>query len=155
MILTELSPAPDFTAESEAGPISLSDFSGRRVVLYFYPKDNTAGCTAEACNFRDNMERISGLGAVVVGVSPDPPAAHRKFRAKYGLNFRLVSDAAKTVCELYGVWAEKSLYGRKYMGVERTTFLIDEQGIIRRVWRRVKVAGHVAEVIAALESSAE
>ncbi len=138
--------APDIATAD----ISLRDVGGSWVVLYFYPKNDTAGCTAEACDFRDNMQRLTGVGAVVVGVSPDSAKSHEKFRGKYGLNFTLVSDPDKEICLRYGVWVEKSMYGRTYMGVERTTFLIDPNGIIRRVFPKVKVRGHVDEVLRVL-----
>lgn len=136
-------PAPDITTAE----ISLHDVRGSWVVLYFYPKDDTTTCTVEACEFRDNMHRLTSVGAVVIGVSPDSATSHQKFRGKYDLNFTLVSDPDKAICQSYGVWAEKSMYGRKYMGVERTTFIIDPSGNIRRVFAKVKVKGHVDEVI--------
>ena len=125
---------------------SLSDFKGSRVVLYFYPKDNTSGCTAEACNFRDNMNRVSSV-ATVVGVSPDSIKSHKSFKEKQGLNFVLLSDTDKLLAEKFGVWKEKSMYGRKYMGIERSTFVLDKEGNIEKEWRKVKVAGHVDEVL--------
>jgi peroxiredoxin Q/BCP len=144
--------APDFTALTDGGAqLTLSLLKGKAVVLYFYPKDDTSGCTAEACDFRDNMERLTALGAVVVGVSPDSVQSHDKFKQKYNLNYALVSDENHEVCERYGVWVEKSMYGRKYMGVERTTFLINDKGILVREWRKVKVAGHVEDVVQALQ----
>lgn len=124
----------------------LDDFKGGRVVLYFYPKDNTSGCTQEACNFRDNMNRISALAAVV-GVSPDSIKSHKTFREKQGINFILLSDTEKLLSEKFGVWKEKSMYGRKYMGIERSTFILDKDGNIEKEWRKVKVAGHVDEVL--------
>jgi len=145
------SKAPDFTAETDSGEtISLKDFRGKKVVLYFYPKDDTTGCTKEACDFRDNFARLKRAGAVVLGVSPDPVKKHVKFKEKYDLPFTLVSDPDKTICGLYDVWKEKSMYGRKYMGVERSTFIIDENGKIAAIWRKVKVPGHVDEVLEAL-----
>ena len=146
------SKAPDFKAETDKGEtISLKDFRGKQVVLYFYPKDDTTGCTKEACDFRDNFARLKKAGAVVLGVSPDTVSKHVKFKEKYDLPFTLVSDPDKTVCGLYDVWKEKSMYGRKYMGVERSTFLIDEHGKIKALWRKVKVPGHVEEVLGALK----
>ena len=125
---------------------SLSDFKGSRVVLYFYPKDNTSGCTAEACSFRDNINRLTSL-ATVVGVSPDSIKSHKSFKDKQGINFVLLSDTDKLLAEKYGVWKEKSMYGRKYMGIERSTFILDKNGNIEKEWRKVKVAGHVDDVI--------
>jgi peroxiredoxin Q/BCP len=130
--------------------VSLQSFQGKKVVLYFYPKDDTPGCTNEACLFRDNMDRVRGKGAEVLGVSVDSVESHRKFRAKYSLNFSLLSDEEKKAVAAYGVWKQKSMYGRTYMGTERTTFIIDEQGIIRNIFAKVNVKGHVDEVIAAL-----
>lgn len=140
--------APDFTAPITGGePLHLKDLRGSWVVLYFYPKDDTSGCTAEACDFRDNMARLKRAGIAVIGVSPDPVKAHDKFAAKYELPFPLVSDADHAICESYDVWKEKSMYGRKYMGVVRTTYAIDPKGVIRHVWPAVKVPGHVDDVL--------
>lgn len=140
--------AHDFTLPSDEGDeVSLADFRGRKVVLYFYPKDNTSGCTTEACEFRDLTPRFRDLDAVVLGVSPDSVASHRKFRDKYDLSFPLLADEGHEVADAYGVWKEKSMYGRKYWGVERSTFLIDEQGVVARVWRKVRARGH-AEAVA-------
>jgi peroxiredoxin Q/BCP len=148
--------APDFTASLDGGgSLTLSDMRGKPLVLYFYPKDDTSGCTAQACDFRDQMEYIASLGAAVVGVSPDSQKSHDKFKKKYDLNFALVSDESHEICERYGVWVEKSMYGRKYMGVERSTFLIDASGRVAREWRKVKVPGHVAEVVSALQELAQ
>jgi len=133
-------------ADGEEKEFSLNDFKGRRVVLYFYPKDNTSGCTAEACDFRDNLNRLTKY-AVVVGVSPDSLKSHRLFWEKQGLNFILLSDPDHRLAEFFGVWKEKSMYGRKYMGIERSTFILDESGAIVKEWRKVKVKGHVDEVI--------
>jgi peroxiredoxin Q/BCP len=142
--------APDFTLPTDGdGSITLSMLAGKKVVLYFYPKDDTSGCTAEACAFRDSFPDFDGAGAVVIGISKDSVAAHDKFKKKHALPFLLASDANSAVCEKYGVWVEKSMYGRKYMGIERSTFLIDEQGTIRGVWRKVKVPGHAAAVLQA------
>ncbi len=144
--------APEFTASADGGQtLALKDFLGKTVVLYFYPKDDTSGCTAEACDFRDNMERLTQAGAVVIGVSPDSVKSHDKFKEKYALNFALVSDEDHSICEQYGVWVEKSLYGRKYMGVERSTFLINAEGVLVQEWRKVKVSGHVEEIVRVLQ----
>jgi thioredoxin-dependent peroxiredoxin len=142
--------APAFTLPADGGgKISLKDFKGRPVVLYFYPKDDTSGCTAEACAFRDALPDLSKVKAEIVGISRDSVESHDKFKQKYGLTFPLVSDEDGKVCEAYGTWAEKSMYGRKYMGIERSTFLIDGKGIIRNVWRKVKVPSHAEEVLKA------
>jgi len=141
--------APDFDMPGDDGQITLSALKGKTVVLYFYPKDDTSGCTSEAKAFTEAADDFAAAGAVVVGVSKDTPASHARFRAKYGLAPRLGSDAQGDVIERYGVWVEKNMYGRKYMGIERATFLIDGTGVVRRVWRKVKVAGHAAEVLAA------
>lgn len=142
--------APDFTMPADGGrTVSLAALKGRPVVLYFYPRDDTPGCTTEACGFRDAMPDFSGLDAAIVGVSRDGVAKHDRFKAKYALPFSLGADESGAVTEAYGVWVEKSLYGRKSMGIERSTFLIDRGGVIRGVWRKVKVRGHVDEVLAA------
>ena len=142
--------APDFKLPTDGGgSVSLKALRGKPVVLYFYPKDNTPGCTAEACGFRDNLPKFSRLKAQVIGISRDSVKSHDKFKAKYELPFTLASDEEGKVCEAYGTWIEKSMYGRKYMGIERATFLIDAEGVVRNVWRKVKVAGHVEEVLAA------
>ena len=144
--------APAFKLQDQDGiTVKLSEFIGKNVVLYFYPKDLTSGCTQEACDFRDALEDFNGLNAVVLGVSPDPVKLHKKFVEKHGLTFQLLSDESKEVLEKYGVWKEKSMYGRKYMGVERTTVIIDGTGKIKKIFPKVKVAGHVAEVQAALK----
>jgi peroxiredoxin Q/BCP len=150
--MTEVgSPAPDFTAHTDGDEtLSLRALHGKKVVLYFYPKDDTSGCTAEACDFRDNMEQLAIADTVVIGVSPDSVKSHDKFKQKYNLNYTLVSDETHEICEKYGVWVEKSMYGRKYMGVERTTFLINEKGVITHEWRKVKVPGHVNDVLKVL-----
>ncbi len=153
MALEVGTPAPDFTSrisDSEP-PITLESFKGKWVVLYFYPKDDTSGCTAEACDFRDNMERITAKNTVVIGVSPNDMKAHGKFTEKYNLNFLLLPDTETTICTNYDVWKEKSMYGRKYMGVERTTYVIDGEGIIRHVFPKVKVPGHVDAVLKTLD----
>ena len=142
--------APDFTLPTDgAGSVTLSKLSGRKVVLYFYPKDDTSGCTAEACGFRDAFPDYGGRGAVVIGISKDSVASHDKFKKKHGLPFILASDTGGDVCEKFGVWVEKSMYGRKYMGIERATFLVDATGVIRGVWHKVRVPGHVGEVLQA------
>lgn len=142
--------SPEFTLPTDGGgTVSLSDLRGRKVVLYFYPKDDTPGCTKEACGFRDAFPDFSEIDAVVVGISKDSVAKHDKFKAKYALPFTLASDGDGSVCEAYGTWVEKSMYGRKYMGIDRATFLIDQDGILRAEWRKVKVPGHVDEVLAA------
>jgi peroxiredoxin Q/BCP len=143
--------APVFSGTDENGKtISLKDLKGKKVVLYFYPKDNTTGCTAEACDFRDSYSRIKRKGVVLLGVSPDPEKSHQKFIEKYDLPFPLIADTEKTIANAYGVWQEKSMYGRKYMGIVRSTFIIDENGKIMAVFPKVKVAGHVDEVLEAL-----
>ncbi|MFO1085869.1 MAG: thioredoxin-dependent thiol peroxidase [Reyranellaceae bacterium] len=145
--------APDFTAPTDGGKkLKLSDLRGKPVVLYFYPKDDTSGCTAEACGFRDALPDFSKVKAQIIGVSKDSVARHDKFKAKYDLPFPLVSDEDGKICEKYGTWIEKSLYGRKYMGIERATFLIDKAGTIAKVWHKVKVPGHVAEVLEAVKA---
>ncbi len=142
--------APGFTLPADSdSEISLSAFKGKKVVLYFYPKDDTPGCTKESCDFRDNLER---LNAQIIGISKDSPKSHDKFKAKFDLNFPLVSDESGAVCEAYGVWTEKSMYGRKYMGIERATFLIGEDGKILKIWRNVKVPGHVDEIMEAIDA---
>lgn len=144
--------APSFSLKNQNGEtVKLSSFKGKNVVLYFYPKDDTSGCTAEACNFRDELPSFSGLDAVVIGVSPDSVESHKKFADKYNLPFMLLSDEDKAAAELYGVWKEKSMYGRKYMGVERSTFIIDREGKISKIFRKVKVPGHNSEVLEALK----
>ncbi len=143
--------APAFSGPTDGGgKVSLKDTKGDWLVLYFYPKDNTSGCTAEACDFRDSMERLAAQDVRVIGVSPDSPKSHDGFAAKHDLNFTLLSDQDKKVLEKYDVWKEKSMYGRKYMGVVRTTYLIDPKGKIVHVWEKVKVKGHVDDVIAVL-----
>jgi peroxiredoxin Q/BCP len=143
--------APLFTLEDDQGrKVSLKDFVGFPVILYFYPKDLTPGCTTEACDFRDAAPKWKRRKAQVLGISRDSVASHAKFRDKHGLNFPLLADVDGKVCEAYGVWKEKSLYGKKFMGIERTTFIIDGKGVIAHVFRKVKVAGHVDAVLAAL-----
>ena len=144
--------APDFDLETDSGRVRLANLKGKAIVLYFYPKDDTTGCTAEAIAFSEAAADFEKAGAVVVGVSKDTAKSHGKFRGKYDLKVELGADTEGEVVERYGVWVEKSMYGRKYMGIERATFLIDREGAIRRVWRKVKVAGHAAEVLAAVKS---
>jgi thioredoxin-dependent peroxiredoxin len=145
--------APDFTLPTDGGgKVTLSKLRGQKVVLYFYPKDDTSGCTAEACGFRDTLPKFDKVEAAVIGVSRDSVASHDKFKKKHDLPFTLVSDEDGKVCERYGVWVEKSMYGRKYMGIERATFLIDEKGVVQGVWRKVKVTGHVEAVLAAAKA---
>jgi len=145
-------PAPEFSLQDENGAVrSLSEFRGHPLVLYFYPKDDTPGCTTEACNFRDDYSQYLQAGITILGVSPDSPTSHARFKAKYGLPFPLLADAEHKVCELYEVWGLKKKYGREYNGVFRTTFLIDEFGRIIHVFNNVKPAGHSAEVLAALK----
>jgi peroxiredoxin Q/BCP len=141
--------APDFNLPSDDQEQSLSnkDFQGKRLVIFFYPKDNTPGCSQESCDFRDLNSVFQDLNTQIIGVSKDSLKAHEKFRDKKNLNFPLLSDENSTMCEDYGVWKEKSMFGRKYMGIERTTFLVDEKGIILKIWQKVKVAGHVDDVL--------
>lgn len=146
-------PAPDFTMPTDGGgSVTLSALRGKWVILYFYPKDDTSGCTKEACGFRDQLPDFTGADAVVIGVSKDSVASHDKFKAKYELPFTLASDKEAGVAEAYGVWVEKSMYGRKYMGLDRATFLIDPEGVVKQVWRKVKVTGHVEAVLKALKA---
>lgn len=151
MIPEEGVEAPDFMLLDESGEaVTLSKLRGKKVVLYFYPKDDTPGCTAEACGIRDEFPRFESRGAVVLGVSPDDPESHTKFRAKYALPFTLLADTEHEVAEKYGVWVSKKMHGREYMGVDRTTFLIDEAGRIERIFRQVKPAEHTQELLLAL-----
>jgi peroxiredoxin Q/BCP len=150
---TEGSIAPDFALPADGGStLTLSSLRGRIVVLYFYPKDDTSGCTREAIAFTQLKPEFDALDAVIVGMSPDTAAKHDKFKAKHDLSVTLVADEDKTALHDYGVWVEKSMYGRKYMGVERSTFLIDREGRIARVWRKVKVAGHAEDVLEAVKA---
>jgi thioredoxin-dependent peroxiredoxin len=143
--------APTFSLQSGDGStINLKDFRGKKVVLYFYPKDNTSGCTKEACSFQENLSALKKKGAILLGVSSDGVGSHAKFATKYDLSFPLLSDEEKKTIKAYGVWKEKSMYGRKYMGIERTTFIIDERGTIAHIFPKVKVDGHVKEVLAVL-----
>jgi thioredoxin-dependent peroxiredoxin len=150
-MVEEGKPAPDFELTSDSGQkVKLSDFRGRPIVLYFYPKDDTPGCTKQACGIRDDYRSFEERGAVVLGVSPDEESSHVKFKEKYGLPFTLLADPSHAVSEEYGVWVEKAFAGKKYMGVERSTFLIDSRGDVAKVMRRVKPDTHAAEVLAAL-----
>ncbi|MEM0908644.1 MAG: peroxiredoxin [Pseudomonadota bacterium] len=151
--VVEGSPAPDFTLPGDNGSeIALSGHRGAPVVLYFYPKDNTSGCTKEAQAFNELFGEFEALGAVIIGVSPDSAASHDKFKAKYELSFPLAADEATEVAQAYEVWKEKSMYGKKYMGVERSTFLIDKDGNIAKAWRKVKVPGHAEAVLEAVKA---
>ncbi len=144
--------APSFTAPTDAGDaISLSDYAGKTLVLYFYPKDDTPGCTKEACGFNENLAALKKLKTAVIGVSKDSVASHQKFKEKFGLEFPLISDTDGKICEAYGTWMEKSMYGRKYMGIDRATFVIGPDGKIAALWRSVKVTGHIDAVIEALK----
>lgn len=140
--------APEFSLIGDNGEkISLKDYKGKKVVLYFYPKDMTSGCTQEACDFRDSIKKFEKKNSVVIGVSPDDTKSHDKFKDKYGLPFTLLSDETKEMLNDYGVWQEKSMYGRKYMGVVRTTFIIDEKGKIKKIYDKVRVPGHIEEIL--------
>lgn len=157
--ITEQQPAPDFTLPAvgsddvvKEGRVHLQDLKGRTVVLYFYPKDDTSGCTKEACSFRDANHEMQKRGVVVLGVSPDNVDSHKKFAEKYGLPFPLLADTDTSVSRLYGVYGEKSMYGRKYLGVFRSTFLIDKSGTVRKVWSNVKPDDHANEVLATVEA---
>ena len=151
--LTVGAKAPDFNLPGDSAEmLSLAQLVGEKIVLYFYPKDDTSGCTQEAIDFNGMKAQFSKAGARIIGVSPDAPKSHDKFRAKHGLEFTLLSDESKTMLEAYGVWAEKSMYGRKYMGVERTTYLIDANGKIAKIWSKVKVPGHAQEVLEAAQN---
>jgi peroxiredoxin Q/BCP len=145
--------APDFSVLDDSGKrIKLSDYKGKKVVLYFYPKDDTPGCTREACSFRDGLNAVSKLGAVVLGVSADSVESHKKFKEKYQLNFPLLADTDRTIVEDYETWKEKMNYGKTYMGIERTTYIIDETGKISHIFPKVKVDQHYDEVVAALKA---
>lgn len=147
MTVTVGQPAPAFTVETDEGPRSLDDYKGKRLILYFYPKDDTSGCTNEAQQFRDEYLRFTVNKAEILGVSKDSIASHEKFRAKHSLPFPLAADTDGSLCETFDVWKEKSMYGKKFMGVERSTFLIDENGNVARIWRKVKVSGHIKEIL--------
>ncbi len=152
--VTEGSPAPDFTLQGADGPVRLADFAGKPLVVYFYPKDDTSGCTKEAQEFTALAADFAKAGVVLLGVSKDSPASHAKFTAKYDLTVPLASDPEGTMIEAYGSWVEKNMYGRKYMGIDRSTFLIDASGKLARIWRKVRVPGHAAEVLKAAQSLA-
>jgi len=153
--LNEGDPVPDVTLEAMDGKrISPADFGGNKLVLYFYPKDDTSGCTREAQDFSALAGEFEKAGVWILGVSKDAAKAHAKFTEKYGLKVPLASDTDGTVCEAFGTWVEKSMYGRKYMGIDRATFLIDRDGVVKRVWRKVKVPGHAAEVLKAAQELA-
>lgn len=146
--------APEFELPANNGQrVKLSDFKGKKVVLYFYPKDMTPGCTTQACDFRDKHTEFESLNAVILGVSTDSLKRHEKFIDKYSLPFLLLADEDHAVCEIYGVWKEKSMYGKTFMGIERSTFLIDEEGILVKEWRKVKVKGHIEEALAFLKEN--
>jgi peroxiredoxin Q/BCP len=148
--------APDFSLHDDAGSVvRLSKLKGRPVVVYFYPKDDTSGCTQEAKDFSCLADDLAKAGAEVIGISPDSAASHKKFKTKHDLTLRLLADENKDAANAYGVWVEKSMYGRKYMGVERSTFLIDSKGKLARSWRKVKVPGHAEEVLAAVKALAK
>src|SRR2546427_711244 len=157
--IKEQEPAPDFTLPTAGsadvvknGQVHLQELQGRPVVLYFYPKDDTPGCTAEACSFRDANHEMQKRGVVVLGVSADSIESHKKFAEKYGLSYPLLADTDTTVSQLYGVWKEKNYYGKKYIGVNRETFLIDKDGIVRKVWPKVQAAEHANEVLETVDS---
>ena len=152
-MIEEGKPAPDFTLlDQEGKAVTLSTLKGSPVVLYFYPKDDTPGCTTQACAFRDAEPDYQSVGAKVLGVSPDPVKSKAKFAAKHALNFPVLADTETHVCQLYGVWKEKSMYGKTYLGVERTTIVIDAKGVVRKVFPKVKVPGHAAEVLEAVKA---
>lgn len=154
MLLENGSLAPNVELPGDAGQFyNLNDYRGQKIILYFYPKDDTSGCTAQACAFRDQLEDFNNLDVAVFGISRDTPQSHDKFKSKYKLTFPLLSDVDGVVCAAYGTWVEKSMYGKKYFGIERSTFLIDEKGIIRHIWRKVKVAGHVEDILETLHKN--
>jgi len=153
MTLEVGSPAPDFTLPTDGqGELTLSDLRGQKVVLYFYPKDSTPGCTTQAKGFRDEIDAFKAENCVIIGASKDSIKRHDNFKAKQELNFPLVSDAEGDLCETYGVWQEKKMYGKSFMGIVRTTFLIDEDGIIQKIWPKVKVKNHIEEVLEAVKN---
>jgi len=152
-MIEEGSKAPEFSLPADGGSmVALKDLRGKRVVLYFYPKDDTPGCTIQACDFRDNWKAVQATGAVVLGVSPDGVASHDRFREKFSLPFTLLADEDHAVAERYGVWGEKKLFGVGYEGVVRSTFIIDEEGVVRRAWYKVSAKGHLTKVLEALEA---
>jgi peroxiredoxin Q/BCP len=150
--LVEGNRVPDFSADSSAGPVTLSKLLGKPFVLYFYPKDDTPGCTREACGFRDNLPAFEKLAVTVLGVSTDSLVSHERFKQKYKLNFNLIADTEKLLAKAFGAWVKKQNYGREYMGINRSTFLVDAKGVIAKVWRNVKVDGHVEQVLAAVKA---
>ena len=153
MSLTIGDKAPDFTIATDGGgTFSLLEMRGHNVIIYFYPKDDTPGCTKEACEFRDSLPDFSNSSSKIIGISKDTVAKHDKFKSKYDLPFALGADLEGDVCEVYGTWVEKSMYGRQYMGIERATFLVDKEGVIQGIWRKVKVKGHVEEVLGAVQN---
>ena len=153
IVLQEGDKAPDFKGVNQDGKeISLEDFKGKKLILYFYPKDNTSGCTAEACSLNEHYDSLTAQGYEVVGVSPDSISSHQKFIAKYNLSFHLIADTEKTILQAYGVWAEKSMYGRKYMGVLRTTFIIDENGYIKKIITKVNTKAAAEQIEDVLQS---
>jgi peroxiredoxin Q/BCP len=153
MSLTIGDKAPDFIIATDGGgTFCLSEMVGHNVIIYFYPKDDTPGCTKEACEFRDSLPDFSKSAAKIIGISKDTVAKHDKFKSKYELPFTLGADLEGDVCEAYGTWVEKSMYGRQYMGIERATFLIDKEGVLQGIWRKVKVKGHVEEVLSTVQN---
>ena len=153
MSLTIGDKAPDFTIATDGGgTFCLSEMVGHNVIIYFYPKDDTPGCTKEACEFRDSLPDFSKSSSKIIGISKDTVAKHDKFKSKYELPFTLGADLEGDVCEIYGTWVEKSMYGRQYMGIERATFLVDKEGVLQGIWRKVKVKGHVEEVLGAVQN---
>ena len=153
MSLTIGDKAPDFTVATDGGgTFCLSEMMGHNVIIYFYPKDDTPGCTKEACEFRDSLPDFSNSSSKIIGISKDTVAKHDKFKSKYDLPFTLGADLEGDVCGVYGTWVEKSMYGRQYMGIERATFLVDKEGVLQGIWRKVKVKGHVEEVLGAVQN---
>ena len=153
MSLTIGDKAPDFTIATDGGgTFSLLEMRGHNVIIYFYPKDDTPGCTKEACEFRDRLPDFSNSSSKIIGISKDTVAKHDKFKSKYELPFTLGADLEGDVCGVYGTWVEKSMYGRQYMGIERATFLVDKEGVLQGIWRKVKVKGHVEEVLGAVQN---
>ncbi|MDP3641106.1 MAG: thioredoxin-dependent thiol peroxidase [Alphaproteobacteria bacterium] len=145
--------APDFQLQIDDGTnFKLSDYRGQKVIVYFYPKDNTPGCTIEACDFRESIQQFNQLNCKVIGISRDSVATHAKFKEKYSLNFPLGADEEGTVCQLYGVWVQKSMFGKKYFGINRVTFLIDDDGIVKHIWPNVSVSSHIKDVLTVLQS---
>ncbi|WP_425997274.1 peroxiredoxin [Caulobacter sp. DWR1-3-2b1] len=144
--------APAFDLPTDTGRVSLASLKGKKIVLYFYPKDDTSGCTSQALQFSSEVEEFAKMGAVIVGVSKDSAASHAKFRLKHDITVELAADTTGEIVETYGAWVEKSMYGRKYMGIDRSTFLIDAEGMVREVWRKVKVPGHIKAVLTATKA---